>query len=77
MKAMEIKNCGANGDQILRLVNSPAKLYIVQYVGVVSEAVIADIDGKVRQARSQGKGTCYCIMDGQDTARVLRAYGEG
>ncbi len=73
---MEIKHCGVNGDQILRLVNSPAKLFVIQFVGRISEAVISDIDGKVRLVRSQGKDAWYCIMDGQDTARVLRAYGE-
>ena len=73
---MQIKHCGANGDQILRLCNSPANLLIVQYVGNISETIIADIDGKVRQLRVDGKDSWYCIMDGQDTARVLRAYGE-
>jgi hypothetical protein len=73
---MEIKHCGANGDQILRLCNSPARLFVVQFVGTISEAVVSDIDGKVRQARFQGKDAWYCLMDGQDTARVLRAYGE-
>jgi len=75
-KTMEIKHCGKNGDQILRLCNSPAKLYIVQFVGQISEAIVSDIDGKVRHARAQGKNAWYCIMDGQDTARVLRAYRE-
>jgi len=75
-RTMEIKHCGVNGDQILRLVSSPAKLFVIQFVGRISEAVISDIDGKVRQARSQGRNAWYCIMDGQDTARVLRAYGE-
>lgn len=75
-KVMEIKDCGKNGDQLLRLFNSPAKLFVVQFVGNISEAVISDVDGKVRQARSEGRDACYCIMDGQDTARVLRAYGE-
>jgi len=75
-KTMEIKHCGVNGDQILRLCNSPAKLFVVQFVGRISEAIVSDIDGKVRHERSQGKDVCYCIMDGQDTARVLRAYGE-
>lgn len=73
---MEIKHCGKNGDQILRLCNSPAKLFVIQFIGRISEAVILDIDGKVRQKRSQGIDAWYCIMDGQDTARVLRAYGE-
>jgi hypothetical protein len=75
-QTMEIKHCGINGDQILRLCNSPAKLFVIQFVGRISEAVIADVDGKVRHARSQEKEAWYCIMDGQDTARVLRAYGE-
>ncbi|TFH48536.1 MAG: hypothetical protein E4G89_06120 [Methanothrix sp.] len=75
-KTMEIKHCGANGDQILRLCNSPAKLFVIQFVGRISEAIVLDIDGKVRQMRSQGRDAWYCIMDGQDTARVLRAYGE-
>jgi len=73
---MEIKHCGANGDQILRLCTSPARLFVIQFVGKISEAVVSDVDGKIRHARSQGKDAWYCIMDGQDTARVLRAYGE-
>lgn len=75
-QTMEIKHCGANGDQLLRLCNSPARLFVVQFVGRISEAVVSDIDGKVRHARSEGRDAWYCIMDGQDTARVLRAYGE-
>lgn len=73
---MEIKHCGANGDQLLRLCTSPARLFFVQFVGVISETIMADIDGKVRQLRNEGREVWYCIMDGQDTARVLRAYGE-
>jgi hypothetical protein len=73
---MEIKHCGKNGDQILRLCNSPARIFVIQFVGQISESVISDIDGKLRQARMQGREAWYCIMDGQDTARVLRAYGQ-
>lgn len=73
---MEIKHCGANGDQILRLCNSPAKVFVIQFVGRISEAIVSDVDGKARHARAQGRDAWYCIMDGQDTARVLRAYGE-
>lgn len=69
-KIMKIKHCGVNGDQILRLCNSPAKLFVVQFVGRISEAIVSDIDGKVRHARSQGKDVWYCIMDGQDTGLI-------
>lgn len=72
---MEISDCGTNGDQLLRLMRSPAKVFVVQFVGHISQAVIADIDGKVQLARSGGREAWYCIIDGQDTARLLRAYG--
>ncbi len=75
-RKMEIKHCGHNGDQLLRLCSSPARLFAVQFVGTISEAVVSDMDGKIRQARLQNRDAWYCIMDGQDTARVLRAYGE-
>lgn len=75
-QTMEIADCGKNGDQILRLVGSPARLFVIQFVGNVSEAIIADIDGKAAALRAQGKDTRFCIIDGQDTARILRAYGK-
>jgi hypothetical protein len=75
-RTMEIKHCGVNGDQIGRLCKSPAKVLIIQFVGRISEAIIDDIDSKVRLARTQGRDAWYCIIDGQDTARLLRAYGE-
>ena len=75
-KLMEIRDCGANGDQLLRLVDSPAKLFVVQFVGNVSEAVIKDLAGKIEHRRSMGREAWYLVMDGQDTARLLRAYGK-
>lgn len=75
-RTMEIKHCGVNGDQIGRLCQSAATLFVVQFVGQISEAIVSDIDGKVRLARTQGKEALYCIIDGQDTARLLLAYGE-
>jgi hypothetical protein len=74
-KKLEIGDCGKNGDQLVRLCQSPAELFVVQYIGEISENVIKDIEGKVRVLRSQGKRAWYCIIDGQDTARLLKAYG--
>ncbi len=73
---MQLADCGKNGDQILRLIQSPAILFVVQYVGDVSEAVIKDLEGKIAELRASGKEAYYCIIDGQDTARVLLAYGK-
>ena len=75
-RKLEIRDCGMNGDQLVRLVNSPARLFVVQFVGNVSESVISDLEGKVVGLQAQGKQACYCIIDGQDTARLLRAYGK-
>jgi hypothetical protein len=75
-KVMEIGDCGKNGDQLVRLFDSPAQLFIVQFVGDISETLIKDVDGKVEKVRLQGKPVCYCIVNGQDTARVLHAHGK-
>jgi len=73
---LQIKDCGKNGDQILRLCRSPAQIFFIQYVGNISENVISDIEGKVKLLRMQGKPVFYCILNGQDTARLLHAYGK-
>jgi hypothetical protein len=75
-KTMEIRHCGKNGDQLLRLFDSPAELFVVQFVGNVSEAVIKDAEGKTEHLRARGKQACYCIINGLDTARLLYAYGQ-
>jgi hypothetical protein len=74
---MQIGHCGKNGDQILRLSKSPAGLLFIQYVGNISEAVIDDLAIKVRDLSAvRGESVHYCIINGQDTARLMRAYGK-
>jgi hypothetical protein len=73
---MQIADCGKNGDQLVRLFQSPARLFVVQFVGSISEMVVADVLGKVQQRRVGGTECNFLIMDGQDTARVLHAYGQ-
>ena len=73
---MRISDCGKNGDQIIRLLDCPAELFVIQFVGNISEMVIKDIESKVAEKRSQDKKAWYLIMDGQDTARVLMAYSK-
>ena len=75
-QTMEIRDCGKNGDQIIRLFESPAQLFIVQFVGEVSEAVIKDVEGKIIERKGKGQDACFCIINGQDTARLFRAYGK-
>jgi len=75
-KVLQIKDCGKNGDQLVRLFESPAQLFIVQFVGEVSDNVIRDVESKVDLLRSRGKSAYFCIMNGQDTAMLLHAYGK-
>jgi hypothetical protein len=75
-KQMTIADCGKNGDQIVRLFDSPAELFVVQFVGAISEALIKDVETKVEHRRFQGRRAWFLILDGQDTARLLRAYGK-
>lgn len=75
-KEMQISDCGKNGDQLMRLFQSPAEIFVVQYVGPISESVISDVQGKVETKRSRSMNANYLIIDGQDTARLLHAYNK-
>lgn len=74
-KEMSIADCGKRGDQIVRLFETPANLFVVQYVGPIAEAIITDVQSKI-DALPRKKRANFLIMDGQDTARVLYAYGK-
>lgn len=73
-KTMEIKHCGKNGDQVVRLFQSPADLFVIQFVGNISEAVIQHAHGEIARLKTQGKEAHFLTLDGQDTARLLCAY---
>jgi hypothetical protein len=73
-KEMTIADCGTNGDQLVRLFMLPADLFVIQYVGPISELLIAEVQDEINELRSQGRDVHFLIMDGQDTARFLMAY---
>jgi hypothetical protein len=75
-KMLEISDCGKNGDQLVRLFQSPADLFVLQYGGEISENVIKDMEGKTDLHRHKAKQGWYCVLNGQDTARLLLAYGK-
>jgi hypothetical protein len=72
---LTIKKCGANGDQIVRLVEAPADLYVVQHVDEIDQRVVYDLQDKVEHRRKKGEVCQMCVIDGTDTARILSAYG--
>jgi hypothetical protein len=73
---MEIKDCGKNGDQVMRLFRSPADLFVIQFVGNIANAVIQHAQSEVARLRADGREAQFLIIDGQETARLLFAYGK-
>jgi hypothetical protein len=72
---LTIAKCGKNGDQIQRLFESSAELFVIQFNGNIDERVVAEARQKVLFLRSQGYATACCaIVDGLESARLLAAY---
>ena len=65
-------DCGKHGDQIYRLFNIPADVYIVQHCHNIGPAVRKTIEAFALQ-RTFVSPCRYMLIDGNDTARLLRA----
>ena len=71
---MRLNHLGANNDQIVRLANEPAELLVVQH----SHEIGTDVRSTLR-AFANGLGAVrrrYCLIDGSDSLRILKAYGK-
>lgn len=64
---------GKNGDQIGRLFSEPADLLILQHCHEVTTAVRRQMRAYAEQ---MGNPRQFCIIDGYDTLRILKAYGK-
>lgn len=62
---------GKNGDQIDRLFSEPADLLILQHCHEITPAVRGQMRAYAQQI---GKLKLFCLIDGYDTLRLLRAY---
>jgi hypothetical protein len=71
-REMTLDMCGARADQIYRLVRSDADISVVQHSHLIGEAVRGTLRGMVVRPGGRRK---YCLMDGQATYRLLKAYG--
>lgn len=72
---MTMKDCGKNGDQIYRLFNIPAAVYIVQHCHNIGPAVRKTVEAFALQ-RALVSPCNFVFMDGVTTARLLRAHGK-
>ena len=72
-REMKPKDLGKNGDQIFRLAQSPARLLILQHCHRVSEAVRATLRAFAVAPHDPRR---YCVIDGEDTFKILTGYGK-
>jgi hypothetical protein len=72
-KKLTVADLGKNGDQISRLFSEPSDFVVLQHCHMVTSAVR---DHMRAFATRIGRLRPFCIIDGADTVRVLRAYGK-
>ncbi len=68
---MTLNNLGKNNDQIVRLANEPADVLIVQHSHDITQPVRATLRAFAVQPSRPRR---YCLIDGRDSLRLLRAY---
>ena len=69
-REMTLDMCGARADQIYRLTNSGADISVVQHSHQIGEAVRNTVKALVVYP---GRSRKFCIIDGQETYRILKA----
>lgn len=70
-REMTLDMCGKRADQIYRLVQSEADISVVQHSHTIGEAVRGTLRKMIVYPGWPRK---YCIIDGQATYRILKAY---
>ncbi|MFN9620354.1 MAG: hypothetical protein ACK55X_11645 [Synechococcaceae cyanobacterium] len=69
---MGLNHLGKNNDQIYRLAQEPADVLFVQHSHEITPPVRATLRAF---AVHPGRSRRYCLIDGRDSLRLLRAYG--
>lgn len=70
---LNLSNAGKNGNQLLKLAkNSSAQLFLIQHVNKINPEVTETLKDHLL-SYSQFKKVYICIVEGDDTARVLRS----
>jgi len=69
---MTVRALGKPGDQVGRLFSEPAELLVLQHCHEIKPSVINMMDAYAHDFRNPRK---YMIIDGSDTARILKAQG--
>lgn len=69
------KKMGKRGDQVQRLLGSPAQIFLVQYWGQIDDSILEQMKEFAKtKSWSDGNTIYYGIIDGYDTQRLMQAY---
>ena len=71
-REMTLEMCGKRADQIHRMVDSGADICVVQHAHLIGETVRRTL--RTETVRPGGSRRKYCVIDGQLTYRILKAY---
>lgn len=71
-RPMTLEMCGKRADQIFRLAGAPADVLVLQHSHLITEAVRETLRAFAVAPHRPRK---YCLIDGQATYRILKAYG--
>jgi hypothetical protein len=67
--------CGKNGDQVQRLMESPAGVFLFQYHGQIAQSVIAQMrTHALLHSIHARQEVHYGVINGEDSERLRRAY---
>jgi hypothetical protein len=69
------KKMGARGDQVARLLGSPAEVFFVVYHSKVDESIHEAMRAHALGKAMTGRPVYYGVIDGDDLNRLYQAYG--
>lgn len=70
---MHPRNMGKRGDQLVRAFGEPVDLIVIQHCSKIANSVVKLAEAMAIDPRNPKR---FCILDGADTARLLKAYGK-
>jgi hypothetical protein len=70
-RPMTPKMLGKQGDQIYRMAKTEAQVFILQHCHEVQPSVRSQLENAAVRPHRQAH---YCVIDGRDTFRLLKAY---
>ena len=71
-RELTLDMCGKRADQIHRMVDSDADVCVVQHAHLIGATVRRTL--RTETVRPGGSRRKYCLIDGQATYRILKAY---